>query len=440
MGTEASDGGKLKRVLNLRDLLVFAIMTMVPIAPMGVYGIVASVSHGYVPLTYIVAAAAMFFTAWSYGQFAFRIPEAGSAYAYVRETLGPHAGFITGWVILLDYILIPSLVILVAALWLQAVSGVPMFVWALAFIAFATVANILGVEMTMKASMALFIFEAGVLAAFVAAAVLKIITDPNLHFSLAPFYNPATFSVGYVVAGASIAVLSFLGFDIMTTLAEETKEARRVVSKAVVLVVPIITSFFVVQTYLAAVVHPSYTFKDTDVAFYYIAREVGGRWLQLLTMAGTVLAAGIGDTLAAQAGISRVLFSMGRQGQLPRIFSKLHPRFRTPYVSTLVVAAITAPIVYVLTLRDLSSIVNFGALTAFLLMQFSLAYRFVRVEGRPLLAFLPAIGFAITGAVWYGLDSSAKELGFIWIALGVAYLAYMTRGFKTEAKLSIPEV
>lgn len=429
----------LKRVLGLRDLLVFAIMTMVPIAPMGVYGIVASVSHGYVPLTYVVAAAAMFFTAWSYGQFAYRIPEAGSAYAYVRETLGHYVGFVTGWVILLDYILVPSLVILVAALWLEAVSGIPMILWALAFIAFATVANILGVEMTMKASVALFIFEAGVLAAFVAAAIHKILVDPNLSFTLTPFYDPKTFSLNYVVAGASIAVLSFLGFDIMTTLAEETKEARKVVSKAVVLVVPIITTFFVVQTYLAAVVHPSYVFKDTDVAFYYIANEVGGRWLQLLTMAGTVLAAGIGDTLAAQAGISRVLFSMGRQGQLPKVFSKLHPKYRTPYVSTLVVAAITAPIVYLLTLRDLSSIVNFGALTAFLLMQFSLAYRFIRMERRPLLAIMPAIGFMITGSVWYGLDIDAKELGFAWIVAGIAYLAYMTKGFKVRSRIVLPD-
>ncbi|MCD6323686.1 MAG: amino acid permease [Desulfurococcales archaeon] len=434
------EGTQLKRVLRMRDLVAFAIMTMVPIAPMGIYGIIAMVSHGYVPTSYLIAAVAMFFTAWAYGQFAFRFPKAGSVYAYVRETLGPHVGFMAGWVILLDYILIPALVILVSALWLQAMSGVPMLVWAFAFVIGATILNILGVELTAKASMALFIFEVAVLGVFVGAAVYKIVTDPNLTFSLAPFYNPSTFNWSLVLAGASIAVLSFLGFDIMTTLAEETKEARKVVSRAVVLVIPLIAAFFVIQTYLGALIHPGYDFQDPDVAFYYIAKEAGGEWVQMLTMLGTVVAWGVGDTLAAQAGISRILFSMGRQGHLPAVFAKIHPKYKTPYVSTIIVALITAPLLYLLTLTDLSSLVNFGALTAFALLNVALAYRFLRIENKPALAIMPAIGFVVTALVWYGLNMMAKELGIAWILVGVIYLAYVTKGFKVKTRLSLPEI
>ncbi|PNV80000.1 MAG: amino acid transporter, partial [Fervidicoccus sp.] len=263
----------------MRDLIAFAIMTMVPIAPMGIYGIVAVLSKGHVPLAYAIGAVAMFFTAWGYGQFAMRFPEAGSVYAYVRETLGYNVGFVAGWVILLDYVLIPALVILVSALWLEALTGISMIVWATVFIVTATVLNVLGVELTARASMALFLFEDFVLVAFIAAAVYKIVTTPGLSFNLAPFYNPTEFSWDAVLSGTSVAVLSFLGFDIMTTLAEETIEARKVVSRAVVLVIPIIASMFILQTYLAAVIHPGYSFESTDVAFYYIAEEVGGKGL-----------------------------------------------------------------------------------------------------------------------------------------------------------------
>ncbi|MGC8910237.1 MAG: APC family permease [Fervidicoccaceae archaeon] len=434
---EKEKAGQLKRVLKMRDLIAFAIMTMVPIAPMGIYGIVAVLSKGHVPLAYAIGAVAMFFTAWGYGQFAMRFPEAGSVYAYVRETLGYNVGFVAGWVILLDYVLIPALVILVSALWLEALTGISMIVWATIFIVTATVLNVLGVELTARASMALFLFEDFVLVAFIAAAVYKIVTTPGLSFNLAPFYNPTEFSWDAVLSGTSVAVLSFLGFDIMTTLAEETIEARKVVSRAVVLVIPIIASMFILQTYLAAVIHPGYSFESTDVAFYYIAEEVGGKGLQLLTLLGTVLAWGVGDTLAAQAGISRVLFSMGRQGHLPRIFSKVHPKYKTPYVSTIFVAILTAPLVYLLTLKDLSSVVNFGALTAFAIMHIALIYRFTKVEKKSLLALMPAVGFIITAAIWYGLDIYAKELGFAWLAIGVVYLAYITRGFKVKTIIPI---
>ncbi|MEM3254530.1 MAG: amino acid permease, partial [Fervidicoccaceae archaeon] len=141
--------------------------------------------------------------------------------------------------------------------------------------------------------------------------------------------------------------------------------------------------------------------------------------------------------LAAQAGISRVLFSMGRQGHLPKIFSKVHPKYKTPYFSTIFVALITAPLVYLLTLKDLSSVVNFGALTAFAIMHIALAYRFIKLEKRTVLAVMPFIGFVITAAIWYGLDVYAKELGIVWLILGIAYLAYITRGFKVRTVIPV---
>ncbi|QSZ66208.1 APC family permease [Methanofollis aquaemaris] len=428
---------QLDRILNMRDLLAFGIITMVPIAPMGIYGIVAVLSEGHVPLVYLLAAIVMSVTAWVYGQCSYRFPEAGSAYAYVRETFGPHIGFVAGWAILLDYILIPGLVVLVSALWLEAATGVAFYFWALAFLIPTTILNIIGIKQAARVTMALFFFEIAVFAIFVIVAIAKIITDPSLSFTLAPFYNPETFSAGAILSGASVAVLSFLGFDMMTTLAEETVEARKVVSKAVVMVIPLIAFFFVSLTYFGAVIHPGATFEDPDVAFFFIAQEAGGDWLQILAMLGTVIAWGVGDCLAAQASVSRVLFSMGRQGHIPAAFARLHPKYKTPYISIVTVAAVTGVLLYVLTLQDLSSLVNFGALTAFMLLHLSLAYRFVKIEGTPKLAVIPAIGFLLTGAIWYGLDIFAKEIGFIWVIIGIVYLAFITRGFKVKTTLPV---
>ncbi len=425
----------MNRTFGTWDLVAFAVMTMVPIAPMGIYGVIAALGEGHVPLIYLLAAVAMSFTAWGYGQFAKRYPSSGSVYSYVGETLGSNVGFVAGWAILLDYLLIPGLVILVSALWLKQYTGISIYVWALVFIVPMTGLNILGISMTKRATQVLFVFEVVVFGIFAVVAVYKILTTPSLHFTLRPFYNPQTFSYNVILAGASVAVLSFLGFDVMTTLAEESREARKSVSRAAILVIPIIAFFFVSQTYLAEVIHPAYNFQNKDIAFYFIARQTGGHWLQLLTLAGTVAAWGFGDTLAAQAGVSRVLMAMGREGHLPSVFAKLHPEYRTPYVSILVVAVLTLGLVYVMTLQSLSSVVNFGALSAFALMNVSLAYHFVRNESRSAMAFVPTIGFLLVAAIWWGLDLLAKEIGVVWLVVGVLYLAYITNGFRKEATM-----
>lgn len=425
----------LNRTMGTWDLVAFAVMTMVPIAPMGIYGVVAATGKGHVPLIYLLGALGMSFTAWGYGQYSKRFPSAGSVYAYVSKSFGSHVGFIAGWSILLDYVLIPGLVILVAALWLKQFTGISIFVWGAVFVVSMTALNIIGIEMTKQATRVLFVFEIFVFAVFSLDAVYKILTTPSLHFTLKPFYNSSTFQFHFILAGTSIAVLSFLGFDVMTTLAEESVEARKSVSRAAIITIPVIAFFFVVQTYLGEVIHPGYQFQNQSVAFYFIARQTGGTWLRDLCLAGTVAAWGFGDTLAAQAGVSRVLMAMGREGHLPSFFSKLHPKYKTPYISILIVACVTLALVYVMTLTSLSSVVNFGALTAFALMNASLAYYFIKEESRYWIAIVPIIGFLLMASIWSGLDNKALEVGIAWLVIGIVYLALITSGFRESASL-----
>lgn len=180
----------MQKAFGTWDLVAFAVMTMVPIAPMGIYGVIAILGKGHVPLIYLLAAVAMSFTAWGYGQFAKRYPSSGSVYSYVGETFGSNVGFVAGWAILLDYLLVPGLVILVSALWLQQYTGISIYVWALVFIVPMTALNIFGVSMTKRATQILFVFEVLVFGIFSVAAIYKILTTPSLHFTLEPFYNP----------------------------------------------------------------------------------------------------------------------------------------------------------------------------------------------------------------------------------------------------------
>jgi amino acid transporter len=255
----------LQGSLGKWELVFFAVITMVPIAPMGIFGIIAELANGHVPLIYLLGAIGMAFTAWGYGQFAKRYPNAGSVYAYVGETFGSHIGFMSGWAIFLDYLLLPALVILVSAEWLKQATGISVLIWGAIFIIIATYLNVKDIDMTIRATKILFVFEVFVFAVFSIVAIFEIVTNPNISFTLQPFYNPETFDVSLILTGTSIAVLSFLGFDVMTTLAEETKEARENVSQAAVLVIPIMAFFFVTQTYLAAVIHPGYQFQNEAV-------------------------------------------------------------------------------------------------------------------------------------------------------------------------------
>ena len=436
--TDASSGKeKLKRVLTVPDMIVYGLIFMVPIAPMGIYGGVFHDSGGMPALVYLVGTLAMVFTAVSYSMLIREWPVAGSVYSYTSRGLGKGIGFVTGWTLLLDYLLIPVLMYVVASTALSSlVPEVPAWAFAVVFVVANTFVNVRGIGLTDIVNRIALVLEILVLLIFVVLGVRWLLTDPASHgFTLDPFYNPATFDPNLVMSAVSLGVLSFLGFDGIATLSEEAKDGRRGPGRAMMASLAIVGSLFVLQTYIAGCISPDGAAfaGDSGNAFYLVAQLVGGRWLYVVCAVATAL--------AAQTAVSRILFAMGRAGGLPKPLAKVHPKYHTPYVASLFVGALT--LVLVLTFGRLgtdtiSLFVNFGALTAFLMLHVTvIGYFFVKKRDGRWVAHLlsPLCGIAVIGYTWWSLDVPAKVLGLIWMSIGIVYYLVLHFALKREVKL-----
>ena len=433
---------ELKRALTFWDLLIYGLIFMVPIAPFGVFGYVFDASKGMVALVYLIGMSGMIFTAFSYARMSEAFPIAGSVYAYAQHAIGENVGFMAGWAILLDYILIPSLLYLVSAAALTAIfPTVPLWVWLIIFIATNTIINVRGIEFTARANKVILILEFIVLLIFLFIG-LKALGSSGEGLTIKPLYDSSTFSMPLIIGAVSIAVLSFLGFDGISTLSEEVKGGSKVVGKATVASLLFVGVLFISQTWVASDLGRGMTFDNLDTAFYVVAGKAGGTWLMNLTILATAFSWGIANALAAQAAISRVLFSMARDNKLPHALAKVHPKYKTPYVSTIFVAIISLGVglFFQSQIAFLTTLVNFGALTAFLLLHISVVNHYmIRGKSKHFFKHLifPAIGFVIIGYVLYGMSKDAVVLGGSWIAIGLVYLFVITKVLKKKASVDL---
>lgn len=423
---------ELKRGLTFTDILIYGLIFMVPIAPFGVYGEVMQGSKGMPALAYLIGMFGMIFTALSYARMSEQFPLAGSVYSYVGRGLNKHIGFVAGWLMLLDYLLVPTLMYVVSAAALTSiVPGVPAWVWIIVFVVINTTINYFGIEMTARTNKIFIVFESAVLLLFLVIGITAIANGTNgATFSIDPLFNSDNFSFSLVLGATSIAVLSFLGFDAISTLSEESKGDIKTIGRGMVFSLLIVGVLFIVQTWVAALIVPDVQdLGDLDNAFYDTAAVAGGHWLGVTTAIATVLAWGIADALVAQAAISRLLFSMGRDRVLPHILARVHPKYKTPYASTFLVAGISIVLGFIFLgeIGPLSSLVNFGALTAFLLLHISVVNHFIiKSHSRDFWNFLvlPVIGSTILVFVWINFDTATMIMGLCWLVVGIGVAVY----------------
>ena len=424
---------QLQRALTTRDLLIYGMIFMVPIAPYSVFGFVWNDAKGMVPLAYLIGLLGMFFTAMSYAAMSRAFPVAGSVYAYAQRGLHDAAGFLSGWLVLLDYILIPALLYLFSAVALRPLfPAVPQWLWLAGFIGFNVCINLVGIEFTARVNRYLLVLELATLAVFMILGLHALYGGQGAGgLTLRPVYDPRVFSLATVTGATSIAVLSFLGFDGISTLAEESLGGRESVARATLASLLLVGALFMLQTWVASDLARGMHFSSPETAFYEIVERAGGAWLRLVTILAVVLASAIANAIAAQAAVSRILFAMARDRKLPAVLAKIHPRFKTPYVSTLAVAGISllVGLLFAQRVDELSRIVNFGALSAFLLLHLSVInHHFVRGRSGDWLRHLvfPLTGMLVIAYVLYEMDRSAKIMGACWIGLGVSYYAVLT--------------
>ncbi|GAB1476325.1 amino acid permease [Bacillota bacterium] len=440
--TDLNQDVKLKRSLSLPLLIMFGLAYLAPTVVFNYYGIFTASTGGMYSLAFIITTVVMFFTAFSYVQMVRAYPKAGSAYTYVNRSVQPHIGFLTGWVMLLDYLLLPMICYLLLGIYVN--EFFPMFpVWLIVITvgALGGIINIIGMK---TAS----IIDTIIIAAQIGFTLLLIIViakyvtgggGTGTLVSPEAIYNPATFNLGDILTASAVLCVSFVGFDAVTTMAEETKNPDQVMGKAVLGVAVGAGVLFIIASYFTQIAWPSayLEIEDVDSGIFELFPAIGQDWMGNVFFIVDNFATFI-CAMAGMAAVSRILYGMGRDNILPKgFFGKISPRFQTP-VNNIVLTtgvAMTA-LFYQDNLFGAASLISFGAVVGFFMVNLSvITHYYIRNKergGKKTLKYLimPGIGMLTLIIVFVNIENSAKLLGVSWLIVGIVYLAIKTKGFK----------
>jgi amino acid transporter len=441
-----ASGPRLRRVLGLWDLILYGLIVIQPTAPMPPFGVMSQRSQNHAVTTVLIAMVAMLFTAISYGRMARAYPSAGSAFTYVGQEIHPALGFVTGWGMAMDYMLNPLIcTILCSKFAMNSVPGIPFAFWAAFFVLLFTGLNLFGIRTSARINEGLAAGMGIVIVIFLVVAVRYIFGNPHdgAAFFIRPFYDAQTFSLSAVLGGTSLAVLTYIGFDGISTLSEEAENPRRNILLATVLVCLITGIMASVEVYAAQLVWPgSEPYSDVDTAYVHVAGRAGGPWLFSLINI-TLLVATVGSGMGTQLGAARLLYGMGRGNAISKsFFGAIEPKRRIPRNNVLFVGALALIGSQVISFERGVELLNFGALLAFMGVNAAALTRYYLREEQKKWTNLvpPALGFLVCLLLWLNLSWPAKVLGATWVVAGIAYGAYRTRGFKSQlVSFDVPE-
>lgn len=434
--TAAAAPPRLQRTLRLRDLILYGIIVIQPVAPMSPFGAIQSDSRGHAVTAILLSMFAMLLTALSYGRMAAALPSAGSAFTYVGQTLHPALGFVTGWSMLMDYVLNPVICVVWCSKAVAQLTGLPYVVWALAFSLLFTGLNLRGVRASARFNAWLAAGMAVVIVAFFVAALRFILAHGGgSAFYLRPFYDRQTFQTGALLTGTSLAVLTYIGFDGISTLAEEAIEPRRNILRATVLSCLCIGLLAAAEVYAAQLIWPAGTpYPSLETAFVDTAGRAGGPALYM-TLLVTLTVANVGSGAGAHLGAARLLYGMGRSGALPpRFFAAVDSRAHVPRNNVILIGGIAFFGAMGLEATggfELGAhLLNFGALLAFMGVNLACLVHYALRRRAPLSGLAPLLGFAVCLLLWLNLKPVALVAGSSWLALGLVYGAGKTGGFR----------
>jgi putrescine importer len=440
----ADSAPRLRRTLTLWDLILYGAIVLQPVAPMSAFGALSDRGRGHVVTAILIAMVAMLFTAISYGRMARVYPSAGSAFTYVAQEIHPSIGYVTGWSMVMDYIVNP----LICTIWCaqqahEFAPALPVWGWKILFATVFTLLNIRGIKTSARVNAGMAAAMSAVIIVIFVTAMRYIFGHPHSdpHFFTRPFYDPDTFSYGALFGCTSLAVLTYIGFDGISTLSEEAENPRRNILLATVLTCVVIGFLSAAEVYIAQLVWPaSQPFPNPDTAYVWAAART---WAPLFTIVGlTLVVANFGSGLGAQIGAARLLYGMGRSNALPSsFFGAVDPKHHVPRNNVLFVGAITLIGSFFLSYGRGIELLNFGALIAFMGVNAAAFMRyFVRAEKKNVVTNLipPVLGFVICFGLWLSLSRPAQIVGSIWMILGIAFGIWKTRWFREPLSFEVP--
>lgn len=433
-----------RKKIGLISAILFGIGLIFPIAPVAIYGTVQPISMGHMAICYLLAAIPMTFTAWSFGAMGAEFPRAGSSYTFVGNGINPYLGFMTGWGILMDYILFPVMNIVILAVYVQELFGLTSTTsyWVIIAVSviLVMIMNLMGIKSLATVNNIITLFGFGVVFYFVFGACGALSDGAGTGFSSIGFYNPETFDWQLVLSGTAIACFSFLGFDGITTLVEDIKEPKKNLPRATILTCLIMMCVFLAMAYLGQCLFPDYNgFGNPDTAFLDVAVVAGGQTMANVFGIALIVCA-FAFSIDMLAGVSRLLYGMGRDGVLPKKFFGYQNKKGVPVYNVILVSVICF-IGCNLSLGDLFPLIDFGGIFAFILVNLAVIVHFFgRKKQRSGIGNLfkyfiaPGLGFLACIVVWLSLSGMAKTIGFIWLGIGIIYMVAWTKGFKRPMK------
>ncbi|MFY0781886.1 APC family permease [Peribacillus simplex] len=429
----------LKRTLKLWQIVMMGLAYMTPMVVFDTFGIVSGITDGHVPTAYIVALVGMLFTAASYGKLVKVFPAAGSAYTYTQKAINRHLGFLVGWSSLLDYLFLPMVNALLTKIYLTALfPGVPTWVWVVSFVAIVTILNLRSVNVLANFNALFVLIQIAIMAVFIILVVKGLHNGEGTGevFTIKPFVDGGM-DYSAIITGATILCFSFLGFDAVTTLSEETPDPKKTIPKAIFLTalwggIIFITSSFFIQLFFPDISR----FKEPDAALPEIALYVGGKLFQSIFLC-TTLVNTLASGLASHASVSRLLYVMGRDKVFPeKWFGFIHPKWKTPAINVLIVGVISLSALF-FDLVTATSLINFGALMAFTFVNLSVISHFIirekkhrTIKGCIQYLIMPLIGAIAIGILWINLETNSLIMGTGWFIIGFCYLLYITKAFR----------
>jgi amino acid transporter len=444
-GESSSSGPRLNRVLGLWDLVVYGMILMQLVAPVPIYGLIQERSAGNALLSIIFALFAILFTAISYGRMTTMFPMAGSAYTYVARGVNLHLGFVIGWAMFLDYMIIPLISIIIPALALQRLlPWLPFPLLTLVVAAGMSALNLGGVKATNRVNTIVLIVTGAVLIAFFVLAVrfLFIRTGLSGVFSIKPIYDPEVFNFRSVISGTSLAALTYIGFDGVTTLAEDTVDPKRNIVRATILICLLTGAISGIQLYFFQMTWPDWTtFENMDTAYLDIMKLVGGALLFgifSVIMSISQFASG----MSGQVSAARLLYGMGRDSILPKkIFGYLNKKRHNPSKNIVLLGLFVFIGSLILPLGHACDLLNFGAFLGYMGVNMATIWCYFikpdKSHRRNIFydLLLPLTGFGFCLVMWIGLPALSKIVGSAWLLFGLAYYVFKTKGFRERPVL-----